>query len=85
MKEHGGLETRVQLNGYLKLSELLFADDAALPNNGVTVASRRLTHFDQKTREEAGMEISRPKPKVQYVMKKPKMSETTEDDISNLP
>ena len=85
MKEHGGLETGIHLNDYLQLSELLFADDAALPNWEATVASRRLTHLDQKAQEEAGMEISKPKTKVQHVMKKPPVSETTEDDISNLP
>ena len=80
MKEHGGLETGIHLNDYLQLSELLFADDAALPNWEATVASRRLTHLDQKAREKAGMEISKPKTKVQHVMKKPPVSETTEDD-----
>ena len=85
MKEHGGLDTGIQLNDYLLLSELLFADDAALPNDDANVASRRLTHLDKKAREEAGMDISKPKTKVQHVMKRPRVSATTEDDVANLP
>ena len=84
MKEHGRLDTGILLNELLLLSELLFADDASLPNTETNIASRRLTHLDQKAREEAGMEISKPKTKVQHVMKRPRVSETTEDDIDNL-
>ena len=85
MKEYGGLDTGIQLNDYLLLSELLFADDAALPNDETTIGSRRLTRLDEKAREEAGMGISKPKTKIQHVMKRPCVSETTEDDIANLP
>ena len=56
-----------------------------LSNNDAIVASRRLTHLDKKTREEAGMDISKPKTMVQHVMKRPRVSETTEDDVANLP
>ena len=80
MKEHG-----IQLNEYLLLSELLFADDESLPNTDTITASRRITHLDRKAREEAGMEISKPKTKVQHVMKRPQVTATTEEDINNLP
>ena len=48
MKEHGGLDTGIELNDYLLLPELLFADDAALPNNDAIIAIRRLAHLDKK-------------------------------------
>ena len=48
-------------------------------------ASARLTHFDQKAKEEAGMEISIPKTKVQHIQRQPKVRQTTEADIANLP
>ena len=57
MTEYGGLVTTIQLNDYLLLSEHLFADDAALPNNETTIASRRFTRLDKKVLVEADIEI----------------------------
>ena len=66
------------------LSELAFADDAALANADTTAASERLTNLDVGCKE-AGMSISRPKTKVQHIKHKPKVSATTEEDVKNLP
>ena len=85
LKEHGGLNTGIMVTEELLLSDLEFADDAALPNEDTDTASNRLTHLDEKAREEAGMSISVPKTKVQHIMHRPKVSQTTEDDITSLP
>ena len=66
------------------LSELAFADDAALANADTTAASERLNNLDAGCKE-AGMSISKPKTKVQHIKHKPKVSATTEEDIKNLP
>ena len=68
------------------MSHLAFVDDAALGNaNKAEASTARLTHFDQKAKEEAGMEISIPKTKVQHLQRQPKVGQTTEADIVNLP
>ena len=85
LKEHGGLDKGIAITDTLRLAELEFADDAALPDTDTTTASMRLTSFDQHAKEQAGMEISIPKTKVQHVMKRPIVSETTEKDIADLP
>jgi len=85
LKDHGALNQGIQINEYLVLSHLAFADDAALGNANAEEASARLTHFDQKAKEEAGMEISIPKTKVQHIQRQPKVGQTTEADIDNLP
>ena len=84
LKEHGGLEEGLQITPTLMLSELAFADDAALANADTTAASERLTNLDVGCKE-AGMSISRPKTKVQHIKHKPKVSATTEEDVKNLP
>ena len=48
-------------------------------------ASQRLTNLDEKGKTIAGMSISIPKTKCQHIMKKPKVTATTENDIANLP
>ena len=84
-------EYPTQLKGYirrkpgnLRLSDLEFADEADLANVDTTAASERMTTLSENCKP-AGMEISVPKTKVQYVQKRPKVSPTTEDDIAKLP
>ena len=83
LKDHGNLQCGIQLTPTLLLSDMEYADDAALPNEDVNVSSRRLTHFAEKANEEAGMEINIPKTKAQHIMHNPPVSETTEVDIEH--
>ena len=83
--EHGGLDKGIKITDLLTLSELEFADDASLPDEDAVTASDRLTTFNQQAQEQAGMEISIAKTKVQHIMNCPTVSETTEDDVENLP
>ena len=85
LKDHGNLDIGLRVTDDLMLSDLEFADDAALPNENTTHASNKLTVLSQKTEEEAGMSISIPKTKNQHIMKRPSVSPTTETDIVNLP
>ena len=85
LKEHGGLDKGIKITDNLRLAELEFADDAALPDKDTNVASTRLTNLDKQAEEQAGMEISITKTKVQHIMKCPTINETTEEDITNLP
>ena len=85
LKEHGGLDVGLPITPQLTLSELEFADDAALPTSNVDESSSRLTTLNENAKQEAGMEISIPKTKVQHIRKRPRVSETTEDDVYNLP
>ena len=84
LKEHGSLHTGIRLTDELLLSDLEFADDAALPNEDTDDASLRLTGLSENAKP-AGMTISVPKTKAQHIRKKPKVSPTTEEDIANLP
>ena len=86
LKEHGGTaENGIQLTPELILNDLEYADDAGLADKNVELGSPRITNLDTKANEEAGMSISVPKTKVQHIREKPSVSETTEDDIKNLP
>ena len=85
LKDHGGLDTGIRLTIDLMLSDLEFADDAALPNEETEAATNRLTVLDAKADEEAGMKVSIPKTKAQHIRKRPIVSSTTEDDVQNLP
>ena len=80
-KEHGRLHTGLWITDQLILSELAFADDAALGNESVQEASQRITNLSEDAKE-AGMEISVPKTKVQHIAHRPKVSPTTEEDIA---
>ena len=84
LKEHGGLDTGIPITNELTLSDLEFADDAALGNEETTSASVRVTNLSVHGKP-AGMEISVPKTKVQHIRHRPKVSPTTEVDVSNLP
>ena len=70
LKEHGSLHTGLQITPELMLSELAFADDAALGNKNVQEASDRITKLCEGAKE-AGMEISVPKTKVQHITNSP--------------
>ena len=67
------------------MKDLEFADDAALPDRDIVTANNRNTNINSNAQEEAGMCISVPKTKVQHTMKRPQLTETTEEDITNLP
>ena len=84
LKEHGGLETGIPITPELTLSDLEFADDAALGNTTTEAASERITNLDEGA-VHAGMSISKPKTKVQYIRNRPDVSATTETDIASLP
>ena len=85
LKDHGNHpNSRIQVTDPLHLAELEYADDAAMPDKDTTTETDRLTNLSEKANEEAGMMISIPKTKVQHIRKRAKVSETTEDDVSNL-
>ena len=81
LKDHGNLQSGIQLTPTLLLSVMEYADDATLPYEDVDASSRRLTHFAEKANEEASIEVSIPKTKGQHIIHNPLVSETTEDDI----
>ena len=86
LKEHGGNQDNgIRLTPNLVLTDLEYADDAGLADTDVGVASTRITNLNTKAEKEAGMSISVPKTKVQHIRRKPSVSETTEEDIKNLP
>ena len=82
LKNHGQLDIGISISNMM-ISELDFADDCALPSPDTATASARLS--DTNAQSEAGMVISIPKTKAQNIMKQPKMPETTERDVQNLP
>ena len=84
LKEHGGVETGISITPELTLSDLEFADDAALGNNTTDDASERVTNLDEGAAV-AGMSISKPKTKAQHIRHRPEVSATSEADIDNLP
>ena len=55
------------------------------PNKYTVYLPQRLMNLDVNAKSEAGMVISIPKTKVQHIMKQPRMPDTTEEDIMNLP
>ena len=85
LKEHGGLQEEIQVTTKLMLSDLEFADDAALPTEDTKTASTRLTTLNENAKKETGMAISIAKTKTQHIRKRPDITPTTEDDISKLP
>ena len=85
LKEHGGLHMGLPITVNLTLTDLEFADDAAIPEKNTETASQRLTHLDRHANIEAGMCISVPKTKVQHIRKRARVTETTEEDVANLP
>ena len=67
LKDHGALGSGLIIREGLMLSELAYADDAALPSKDASTASHRLTNLDVNAKSEAGMVISIPKTKVQHI------------------
>ena len=47
LREHGGIDTGIQITEDLLLTDLEFANDASLPNEDAITALSRLAHFDQ--------------------------------------
>ena len=84
LKQHGGLDTNLPITPSLSLSDLEFADDAALANTNSISASERMTVLSENSGE-SGLQISLPKTKVQHIRKRPIVSPTTEQDIEDLP
>ena len=84
LKEHGGLETGIPITPELLLSDLEFADDAALGNTTTPEASERVTNLDAGAGH-AGMSISKPKTKAQHIRHQSAVTATSESDIANLP
>ena len=69
----------------LEIFELNYADDFALPSPDAATATGKLTNLDTYAQSDAGMAISIPKTKAQHIMVQPKMPDTTENDVLNLP
>ena len=67
MKGHGGTDVRLKITDNLTLTDLEFADDAALPNEK---DGQRVTNFHEKACAHAGMSISVPKTKYQHIRNK---------------
>ena len=84
LKDHSKLELGVPITHNLMLSELAYADDAALPTNDAATSSDRLTSLATHARNEAGMSISIPKTKAQHIKAQPKFSDTTEEEVQAL-
>ena len=86
LKKHGGNHNNgIPLTPELTLTDLEYADDAGLADTDTETSSLRVTNLDSKGNEEAGMSISVPKTKAQHIRPKPAVSETTEEDIKDLP
>ena len=85
LKAYGGNNVGIPVTPNLLLTDLEFADDAALPDVNAAKSTERLSHIDTNAQQQAGMKISIPKTKVQHIMKRPKLDKTTENDVTNLP
>ena len=85
LKEHGGLHMGLPITVNLTLTDLEFADDATVPEKNTETASQRLNHLDRHANIEAGICISVPKTRVQHIRKRARVTETTEEDVANLP
>ena len=69
----------------MSIAELAYADDFALPGANAETTTSRLTNLDTHVKILSGMVICVPKTKAQHIMIQPKMSETTENDMTDLP
>ena len=65
----------------LSVSSLEYADDAGLLDEDVAVASARITAIATGSRNDAAMEISKPKTKVLHIHARNKVSETMESEV----
>ena len=68
----------------VKISGLEYADDAALLDSDVHQASNRLHAISHGSRKDAAMEISLPKTKAMHIHKRDRVSQTMEEEISNM-
>ena len=84
LKDHSKPELGVPITNSLMLSELAYADDAALPSCDASMSTERLTSLAAHAKNEAGMSISIPKTKAQYIVARPKFADTTEEDVLDL-
>ena len=66
LKDHGGLHTGIHITKELLLSDIEYADDAALANEDTPSASERITTLSEHAKD-GGMEISIPKALVQHI------------------
>ena len=66
------------------ISGLEYADDAALLDSDVHQASSRLQAISHGSRKDAAMEISLPKTKAMHIHKKDRVSQTMEEEITNM-
>ena len=64
------------------ISDLEYADDAALLDDDTPQASDRVTAISTGSRRDASMEISKPKTKAMHIHKKVSVSATTEAEIA---
>ena len=71
LKDHGNPNAGIHLTDTLHMASMEYADDAVLPDKDAASATNRLTNFDTKANEEAGMKISIAKTKVQHIRKRP--------------
>ena len=77
LKTHDNMPNKGVLFGALRVSTLGYADDAALLDNELATASKRVTAIAQGSRRDADMEISIPKTEVMHVCPQGKVSTTT--------
>ena len=66
MKDYGGQNVGIPVTPNLLLTDLEFADDAALPDVNTDKLTERLSHIDTNAQQQAGMSISIPKTKAQH-------------------
>ena len=68
----------------LRVHTLGYADDAALLDNDIDVATRRVTYIAQGSREDADMEISISKTEVMHVCHQGAVTKTTADEAKQV-
>ena len=85
LRDHANQSGGIRIHASLHLTSMEYADDAVLPDENAHSATARLTNLDANAQQEAGMKISIAKTKAQNIRPRPKVSNTTEDDITNLP
>ena len=66
------------------ISDLAFADDAALIDQDVQISSERLTGISTGSEEDAAMTISLPKTKAMHIHHRDKVSSTTEEEVAEM-
>ena len=85
LKDHGRTGPGLQITENVHLDDLEFAVDAAMTDENAEQSTIRLTNLDENGKRESEMEISIPKIKSQHIQNRPKVTNTTEADVANLP